>query len=103
MSAKLNERLFRLAARVRDERSYESRYAIADAIESIAREVAQPIADERDELREALTDLHDTAIDARALVAGQNTPIDRKALIVLLTERLAAARAILSKYPPKQP
>lgn len=69
----------------------------------VIREVAQPIADERDELREALTDLHDTAIDARALVAGQNTPIDRKALIVLLTERLAAARAILSKYPPKQP
>lgn len=70
-----------------------------EAAKVIIREVAQPIADERDELREALTDLHDVAIDARAIVAGQQTPIDRSALIILLTERLAATRAILDKYP----
>ncbi len=72
-------------------------YGYAAAI----REVAQPIADQRDELLEALTDLHDTAIDARALVAGQQTPIDRAALIILLTERLANARAAIAKCTPK--
>ena len=73
----------------------------ANGYAAAIREVAQPIADQRDELLEALTDLHDTAIDARALVAGQQTPIDRAALIILLTERLANARAAIAKCTPK--
>ena len=52
-------------------------------------------------LLEVLQDLHDTAIDARALIAGQQAPIDRRALIVLLTDRLSEARAILTPYTTK--
>jgi|LakMenE18May11ns_1017448.scaffolds.fasta_scaffold9554945_3 hypothetical protein len=93
MSTKLNAE--ELAAK------HHTYYARREAYAAAIREVAQPIADQRDELLEALTDLHDTAIDARALVAGQQTPIDRAALIILLTERLANARAAIAKCTPK--
>ncbi len=98
MSTKLNERLLKLATKVRDERTYGSRYAIADAIESIAREVAQPIADERDELREALE-----AITAKASIGipyyayGDNEAACRMADDLGEIEKIA--EAILAKYP----
>jgi hypothetical protein len=61
------------------------------------REVAQPIADERDELREAIAELHDAALDAREYIAGKRSPNDT--LVINLTDCTAKARAILAKYP----
>ena len=59
--------------------------------------VAQPIADERDELREAIAELHDAALDAREYIAGKRSPNDT--LVINLTDCTAKARAILAKYP----
>lgn len=47
----MNEALLHLATKVRVALAYHDRYEIAEAIEGIARDAAQPIADERDESR----------------------------------------------------
>ena len=61
------------------------------------REVAQPIADERDEYREALTNL---VYD----IAGEQHDFDEisKAFCPIVATRIQYARAILAKYQ-KQP
>lgn len=69
----------------------------ATAYAAAIREVAQPIADERDELREAIAELHDAALDAREYIAGKRSPNDT--LVINLTDCTAKARAILAKYP----
>ena len=51
----LNEALLHLATKVRVGLAYHDRYEIAEAIEDIAREAIQPLANERDELHAALT------------------------------------------------
>lgn len=52
MSSSVNDRLLRLATKVRVGLAYHDRYEIAEAIEEIARDAAQPLSDERDELRQ---------------------------------------------------
>lgn len=54
------------------------------------------LAAENQRMRDALERLHDTALDARALLANQPAPIDRMALVSLLTDRLAEAREVLA-------
>jgi hypothetical protein len=77
--------------------AYRNYWEIEDAYAAAIREVAQPIADERDELREAIAELHDAALDAREYIAGKRSPNDT--LVINLTDCTAKARAILAKYP----
>lgn len=60
--------------------------------------VVPPAISDLEDVLEALIDLHDTAMDARAILSGQTTPIDKGDLVSLLTERLSAARAIITKH-----
>jgi hypothetical protein len=79
MSTKLDADGMATKAAGSDYRYTAWRKGYADAI----REVAQPLADERDELREALLDL----IDDKAMLPGKPRNM-----------ALANARAILAKY-----
>lgn len=77
----------------------EANAKLIAAAPSLAAENAL-LAEQVERLRKGLEMLHDTAIDARALLANQHAPIDRMALVSLLTDRLADTRELLTSLTP---
>jgi len=96
MSTKLDADEIALTRFSEDESAYDM--TAVEGYAAAIREVAQPIADERDELREALDDfisLAMTLVENRGIIPGANEHQTRADVIASKN----SARAILAKYP----
>ena len=84
--------------------AYRNYWEIEDAYAAAIREIAQPIADERDELREALRNVTVNLMAAHSLLkaGGKKAAASDKMFEQMLKDyegSFEAARAILKKYP----
>ena len=77
------DRFYRLASKVRDERAYDSRHAIADAIESVSRETIK----ELDDLRDLVKTIVDSAVDCGDAFVEIDSTLIAKASSILKQDK----------------